>query len=295
MYPRITDLLYDLFGWRSPIPLYSFGLMVAVGILLAAYTTAANFRWMHRSGILPAIAIRLRRKGQARSEHAVRPPSEVVGNLALIAAATGLVGAKLFHIWEYWDLFRARPWEMLFSPGGLTFYGGLITGALGVVWALRRYRIPIKPAADAIAPGLMLAYGVGRIGCHLAGDGDWGIPADLAAKPDWLPTWLWAETYPRAIVGPPEVPVYPTPLYEFFLCTLFFGLLWVLRRHPYRFGWLFSLYLVLNGLERFLIEQIRVNPRFSFFGWQVTQAELIALLLMLGGLVGLWRTWRRRP
>nr|BCX00686.1 MAG: prolipoprotein diacylglyceryl transferase [Bacteroidota bacterium] len=292
MYPRITDLFYDLFGWKSPIPLYSFGLMVAVGILLAAYTTSVNFRWMYEAGILPAVTAKVRQRG--RLERVIRPPSEIVSTLALLAAGTGLVGAKLFHLLEYWDLFRARPLEMIFSPGGLTFYGGLLFGAVGVIWGLRRYGVPIWPAADAIAPGLMLAYGVGRIGCHLAGDGDWGIAADLDARPSWIPTWLWAETYPRAIVGPPEVPVYPTPLYEFLLCTLFFLFLWALRRHPYRFGWLFSLYLVLNGAERLLIEQIRVNPEFSFFGWQATQAELIALLLLLGGCVGLLRTWRRR-
>jgi phosphatidylglycerol:prolipoprotein diacylglycerol transferase len=115
----------------------------------------------------------------------------------------------------------------------------------------------------------------------------------LAAKPEWLPTWLWAETYPNAIIGPPEHPVYPTSVYEAVAATVLFGVLWGLRRHPFRGGWLFSLYLIFNGVERFLIEKIRVNPEYYLFGLTFTQAEIISVVLVCVGVVGLIRTWHR--
>ncbi len=141
---------------------------------------------------------------------------------------------------------------------------------------------------DAGAPALMLGYGIGRVGCHLAGDGDWGIAADLAAKPDFLPMWLWAETYPNNILGMtlPTGGVYPTSVYEFVACSALFGLLWVLRKHSFRAGWLFMVYLFLNGLERFSIEQIRVNRKMDLLGIDITQAELISLVLLVVGLTG---------
>jgi len=123
---------------------------------------------------------------------------------------------------------------MLFSMGGLMFYGGLIVAAGAIIWYLRRYDLPIPPIADAAAPTLMLAYGIGRVGCHLAGNGDWGIAADLAARPDWLPMWLWAKTSPNAIVGLPEQPVYPISVYEAIAAMLLFGVLWALRKPPSR-------------------------------------------------------------
>ena len=149
--------------------------------------------------------------------------------------------------------------------------------------------------ADALAPGLMIAYGIGRLGCHLAGDGDWGIASDIALKPDWLPMWLWAETYSNNILGIDlsQNPVYPTPIYEFVACLLLTGILWAVRKHPFRAGWLFSLYLVFNGIERYLIEQIRVNNTFELFGIVLTQAEMISIILFSLGVAGLVRFTRR--
>jgi phosphatidylglycerol:prolipoprotein diacylglycerol transferase len=180
------------------------------------------------------------------------------------------------------------PADMIFSTGGLTFYGGLITAGVAIAWYAKSKGIHVPTLADAIAPSLMLAYGIGRIGCHLAGDGDWGIPSNLGAKPGFLPDWLWAETYPNNILGVaiPEPGVYPTSIYEFVAGVLLFALLWSLRKHPFKPGWLFMVYLFLNGLERFLIEQIRVNNQFAILGLEVTQAEVISSILILVGLVG---------
>jgi phosphatidylglycerol:prolipoprotein diacylglycerol transferase len=289
MYPRISDLFRDLFGIQLPFPIYSFGAMVAVAILLGTWLAAREMDRKYEAGDLGGVRVSAD-SGAGTTEES---PSVLAGTLAVIAAVAGVVGAKLFTILGNPGRFLLNPAQMLFSMGGLTFYGGLLVAAGAIIWYLRRHDLSVRPIADAAAPGLMLAYGIGRIGCHLAGDGDWGIPADLAAKPDWVPTWLWAETYPQAIVGPPEQPVYPTSVYEAIAATLLFGVLWALRKHPYQAGWLFSLYLVFNGVERFLIEKIRVNPEYHLFGVTPTQAEIISVLLVIGGIAGLVVTWER--
>lgn len=273
MYPRLSDLFRDAFGIDFPIPVYSFGALVAVAILTGVWLAGRELDRKYAKGEIGGVRIG---RGQGQSTTEVSP-SVLMGTIAIIAAVAGIAGAKLFTILGNPGRFVLNPAGVLFSSGGLTFYGGLLVAAGAIVWYLRRKNLSVPLVADAAAPGLMLAYGIGRIGCHLAGDGDWGIPADIAAKPDWLPMWLWAETYPNAIVGPPEQPVYPTSVYEAMAATLLFGLLWAVRKHPFQAGWLFSLYLVLNGVERFLIEKIRVNPEYDFFGLTATQAEIISV------------------
>jgi len=285
MYPRLSDLFRALFGIEFPFPIYSFGVMVALAILTGAYLGARELDRKYANGSVGGVSL--------PGERGEESPSVLVGTLAIIAAGMGIVGAKLFTILGNPGRFLLDPAGMLFSTGGLTFYGGLLVAGVTIVWYLRRHDLAVAPVADAAAPGLMLAYGIGRIGCHLAGDGDWGVAADLAAKPDWLPTWLWAETYPNAIIGPPPEPVYPTSVYEAVAATLLFAGLWALRRHPFRAGWLCSLYLVLSGVERVLIEQIRVNPEYTLFGVTPTQAEIISVLLVAAGIAGLVWTWER--
>jgi len=135
----------------------------------------------------------------------------------------------------------------------------------------------------------MLAYGIGRIGCQLSGDGDWGIMADMALKPDWLPTVLWAQTYTGNILGVtiPAPGVYPTPIYETIMATGLFAILWRLRDHRFSHGWLFALYCVFAGVERWLIEKIRVNATVHFIGMELTQAEIISAVLVVGGLAAI--------
>jgi phosphatidylglycerol:prolipoprotein diacylglycerol transferase len=288
MYPRLSDLFRDLLGVAPPVTIYSFGVMVATAILVGIWLAARELDRKYEAGILDGVQVG---SGRDRTEAS---PSALAGTLAVIAAAAGIAGAKLFTILGNPGRFFLDPAGMLFSMGGLTFYGGLIVAAGAIIWYLRRHDLSIPPVADAAAPSLMLAYGIGRVGCHLAGDGDWGIAADLALKPDWMPMWLWGETYPNAIVGPPEQPVYPTSVYEALAATLLFGVLWALRKHPFQAGWLFSLYLVFNGIERFLIEKIRVTAEYQLFGMTPTQAEIISVLLFGAGVAGLIVTWERR-
>jgi phosphatidylglycerol:prolipoprotein diacylglycerol transferase len=157
--------------------------------------------------------------------------------------------------------------------------------------------LPIPTFGTIVAPALMLGYALGRIGCQVSGDGDWGIAADMASKPAWLPQWLWAQTYEHNIVGETiALPgVYPTPLYEAAMGLLCFALLWRLRRHPFAKGWLFSLYLLLAGTERCLIEHIRQNPILDFGIFRATQAEFISTLFFTAGAAGLLLLSRRLP
>lgn len=297
MYPRLSDIFQDLFGFSLPFPIYSFGAMVAVAVLTAMWLTRRELDRMYESGRIGSVRVPVEsEKGRKRTSMRDASPSVLLGTITVLAVVLGIAGSKLFHILENLDDFSRDPMGMIFSSGGLSFYGGLIVAGLAIAWYVRKKGVELGAFADALAPGLMLAYGIGRIGCHLAGDGDWGIVSDLSEKPVWLPTWMWAETYPNNILGVtlPEPGVYPTSIYEFLFAALLFGVLWIYRKHPYRNGWLFSFYLVLNGIERFLIEQIRVNNQFDLLGLRVTQAEVIATLILAAGLVGLAITWKRR-
>jgi phosphatidylglycerol:prolipoprotein diacylglycerol transferase len=292
MYPRLSDLFSDVLGIELPFPIYSFGFMVAVALLTAAWLTGRELDRMRRQGRIDAVRLPARdKRGTVKA-----PPSELMGTMLLIAAGAGIVGAKIFHILENFGEFVLHPAAMIFSAGGLTFYGGFLCAGAALAYYVRQKGIPVSAMADAVAPGLILGYGIGRSGCHLAGDGDWGITANMALKPEWLPTWLWAETYPNNILGIdiPAPGVYPTSIYEFVAAVAIFGVLWVVRKHPFKGGWLFSLYLVLSGVERFLIEQIRVNNEYELFGVTPTQAEIISTVTVIAGIFGLvWLTRRR--
>ena len=235
-------------------------------------------------------------------------PYELVGNMTMIAAVSGIIGAKLFHNLENIGEFMADPIGQLMAFSGLTFYGGLIAGAFAVIWYGRKYNINTLNLADAVAPGLMLAYGVGRIGCQLSGDGDWGV-TNLATKPDWiaiLPDWMWSFTYPHNVINegiPIEGcmgrycmelanPVWPTAFYEVVMATLIFSFLWAMRKRIKVAGVLFFVYLSLNGVERFFIEKIRVNTKYDILGG-ITQAEIISASLVLIGLLVVFLLYKK--
>lgn len=281
-------------------------------------------------------------------------PHDRVGEITIIALVFGLIGAKLFDIFENWSAFLKKPSDFLLSPSGLTFYGGLICAALAIWLYARRHKIGFWHLNDAAAPALMLAYAVGRIGCQVAGDGDWGIynsaymvnednkivaaaPGDFdrvkaanaayfhresgdsalsvphasfkkPAALSFLPNWMFAYNYPHnvneagvEIPGCTEkkyctqlpVPVFPTPFYETIASLLLFIVLWSVRKKLKVPGTLFALYLMMNGIERFLVEKIRVNTTISFLGFHPTQAEVISTLLFITGLI-LWIMLRRK-
>lgn len=231
-------------------------------------------------------------------------PHELMGQILIWAAIWGLVGAKLFHNLEYWDEFVKNPIESLLSFSGLTFYGGVIFGGLAVIYYTTKNGIKPLYMLDVGAPGIMLGYAVGRLGCQLSGDGDWGIE-NSHSKPvllNWLPDWVWAFKFPYNVINEGiaipgctgkfcyelPVPVYPTSLYEFLMCLFLFWILWYLRKRIRFAGMLFSIYLVLNGMERFLIELIRVNAKYRIGGIAFTQAELISALMIITGLFGIY-------
>ncbi|MDX1905744.1 MAG: prolipoprotein diacylglyceryl transferase [Bacteroidia bacterium] len=232
-----------------------------------------------------------------------------LGTVFTIAFVAGILGAKVFHNLEYWDDFVADPIGALTSFSGLTFYGGLICATVAIAIYIHRKGYKILPFADAVAPALMLGYAIGRIGCQMAGDGDWGIN-NTAPKPGWmsfLPDWMWSFTYPHNVLNQGvdipgctgdfcrelAIPVFPTPFYETLMAGALFVGLWAIRKRLPYWGQLTSIYLIVNGIERFLIEKIRVNSTYDINGFSVTQAELISSALVLFGLVLLYLTTSR--
>ncbi len=226
-------------------------------------------------------------------------PHDRVGEITIIALIFGLIGAKLFNAFEVWDAFIKDPASYIFSAEGLTFYGGLICAALAIWWYAKRHKIGFWHLNDAAAPALMISYSIGRIGCQVSGDGDWGIASTHPKPFGWLPDWMWGFTFPHNVAreGDPipgcvdkfctELPhaVYPTPFYETIMCLVLFIIIWSFRKKFKVPGTLFGFYLMLNGLERFFIEKIRVNTTISLFGFHPTQAEVISTLLFISGLL----------
>ncbi|TFW30212.1 prolipoprotein diacylglyceryl transferase [Massilia arenosa] len=288
-FPYLSDLIFYLTGYMLPLPFAMFGLFVACAMLAAGACLARELRRMHREGRIGAAQRRVR---GVMTEVA---PDTLVSDFTIVVLVAGVIGARLFHILENLPSFFADPAGMIFSRSGLSVFGGLILGAAAGAILLRRWRIPLRPFLDAIAPAMMLGYAIGRLGCQVSGDGDWGTVANMALKPAWLPTWLWAQTYEHniygAVIAAPGV--YPTPVYETLMALACFALLWAIRKHPFRTGWLFAVYLLLAGAERLLIEQIRVNVKFSAWGLHFTQAEFIAVGFIAAGIAGM--TLLRQP
>lgn len=235
-------------------------------------------------------------------------PHELMSTMIVWAAVWGFLGAKIFDNLEHWDTFIQDPIGGLLSFSGLTFYGGLICGGAAVLYIAAKNGIKPLHMLDVGGPGMMLAYSVGRVGCHLSGDGDWGIVNTQAKLFNWLPDWLWAYTYPNNVamegVQIPgctgrfcmelPLPVYPTPIYEAIVCLLLFLVLWKLRKAIKLPGMLFGIYLMMNGAERFLVELIRVNTKYHVAGIAFTQAELISSLLFISGLVMVFSAIRKQ-
>ncbi len=261
----------------GPFPIYSFGVMLALGFLAGSYLLTAEFK---RRKLDPDIA----------------------GTITFLALVLGVVGSKLLHLLENWPSFIHDPLRMAFSPGGLTFHGGLILAIVGIMWYARKKNIPFLLIADATSPGLILAYGIGRIGCHLAGDGDYGFPTDLPWGTDYSagtypPSAAFRDfpeitsQFPNGIV-PDTIPCHPTPIYEFLAAALIAYFLWRIRGRFAVHGMLFSLYLILSGLERLLVEFLRLNPRILF---GLSQAQLISLGLIVAGAAGYFYLRRKEP
>lgn len=277
-FPYVTDVVNAVFGthWHLPVPV--FGIVVLVAVYLSTLLFGREVARRETLGIVPG--------GTAA----------LVTDLVFAAVLAGIVGAKVFDLLEHTDELLRHPASMIFSRNGFSIYGGLCFGTVAAIGRLMRRRIPVLPMLDAAAPAMMLGYAIGRLGCQLSGDGDWGIAADLALKPNWLPHWMWAQTYENNIAGVAIAApgVYPTPLYEAAMALALAWVLWTLRSHRHRAGFLFSVYLIFAGFERLLIEKIRINARYSVFDFAVTQAEAISFALVLAGCIGAFVTLRVR-
>ena len=252
-------------GWLS-IP--TFGLMVATAMVAAYFVLRAD---LARRAIAPA-------------------SSGLAEAFIAIPCLAGIAGAKLYHVLETpHDLF-ADPVGELFSQFGFAWFGGMIAGIAAFVWVARRNKVPLLLALDAGSPAAALGYGIGRIGCLLSGDGDYGVPTSLP----------WGMSFPNGLV-PTDQRVHPTPIYEFLAACVIAWLLWKIGARAVstrsdagtrsavnsvsaKAGNVFAAYLVLTGLARFLVEFIRINPR-SFLG--VTNAQAASLASVIVGVI-LW-------
>jgi prolipoprotein diacylglyceryltransferase len=234
-------------------------------------------------------------------EEVVVHPKDLLWQIVFIAVIFGIIGAKIFDQLENFDDFLKDPIGTTFSFSGLTFYGGFIVAAFALFYFGKKNGIHWRVLGDMVAPGLILAYGIGRIGCHVAGDGDWGIVNTLT-KPEWLaflPDWAWAYEYPHNIInhgvripgctGPHcfqlAEKVFPTPIYETTMGVIIFAILWSIRKRIKTPGMLFAIYLMFNGTERFFIEKIRVNNLYHIAGIEITQAEIISPIIFFAGLI----------
>lgn len=241
----------------GPLNLPTFGLMVATGLLVASYILQADFR---RRGI--------------RSDAFL-----IIG----IAGLAGIVGARLYHVLESPSEFFANPWPQIASRFGFAWFGGFLGGFAALLTLSRREKIPALTFLDACSPAACVGYAIGRIGCLLSGDGDYGIPTNLP----------WGMSFPIGVVPttetcvqqgwPADCRVHPTPLYEFFVWMTIAYVLWRVGAYVLHekksAGTVFCGYLVLTGIARFLVEFIRLNPR-SFFGMSNAQSASVASVIL---------------
>ena len=235
-------------------------------------------------------------------------PHQRIGDITILSALSGVVGAKLFDALEHIDQLLKDPVGTLFSGGGLAIYGGLIVAFTVMYFYLKKKGIPPIHVMDAVAPALIIAYGIGRIGCQLSGDGDWGIVNTDPSPPWWVfPEWMWSFDYPHNVLNEGvaiegcqwaycsrlEEPVFPTPAYETILAFIIGAVLWFMRTRIKIPGMLFFIYLIFNGTERFFIEKIRVNIRYDWGAIHPTQAEVISTALVIIGISGVAFLWQR--
>jgi len=248
MYPVLLQI--------GPFAIYSLGAFWALAALCAAWVARLELKRYHLD-------------------------PDLASSMVFAAAVGGLVGARLLFILEEWNDFLRSPWNFILAGAGFSWYGGLIGGIIAVTWLVRRHRIPWLKAADVSAPALALAYGVGRIGCFLAGDATWGKITDVP----------WGMAFPNAVAGwvdpltgmpyAPGIRVHPTQLYELAQSLVVFSILWPLRKRGYPDGTIFWLYLILAGSMRFAVEFLRANPVIAL---GMTEYQWISLTLaLLGG------------
>jgi len=274
-FPNITDILNYYLGTNIDLPFATFGAFVGIAILVSMKIVTHEVERLEKAGLF---------SGKSNSNFKV---SGMVGDLTFIVVLTGIIGAKLFDAIEQPNNLLRDPLGVLFSTSGFSIYGGLIFGTIAGILYVRYKSISVIPMLDACAPALAIGYSIGRLGCQVSGDGDWGKQANMDAKPTWIPDWFWAQTYENNALAAdiPSPGVYPTPIYEFFISLIIFLVLWAIRKRINTPGLLFSLYLIMSGFERFLIEIIRINAEYNFMNLSLTQAQIISVGLIFIGLI----------
>jgi phosphatidylglycerol:prolipoprotein diacylglycerol transferase len=243
----MRPVLFSIFG----LHVQSYGVSKAVAALLAAWLLARAFR---RRGLKDDDAY----------------------SLVIWGTIWGFVAAKIYFLLEHSDELSLHH----LGGAGFTWYGGLIGGIAAFLVIIRRRHLPAAFVVDAAAIPLTLAYGVGRLGCWLSGDGTYGKPTSLP----------WGEAFPNGVV-PTDVRVHPTPLYEFLAALIIAVVLWALQRRTHPPLEILGAYLILSGLSRFLVEFLRINTP-ALFG--LTQPQLWGLASTVAGAVIIVRG-RLRP
>ena len=255
----------------GPLTIPTFGLMVATAMVCAYFVLRAD--------------ILRRRLAPDKSSAAAMAEAFIA-----LPCLAGIAGAKLYHELQSPREFFAHPLQQLISQYGFAWFGGLLAGFAAYAWLAWMRKIPLLEMLDAGSPAAALGYGVGRIGCLLSGDGDYGIPTSLP----------WGMSFPNGLV-PTTERVHPTPIYEFIAACFIAWLLWrygaklSAARSAHRNslfagrGTVFAAYLVLTGAERFLVEFIRINPR-SFLG--MSNAQVAGLISMVIGVAIWWHMAR---
>lgn len=236
----------------GPFGLHLFGLMAGLALLVGGWVSG----------------LEMRRRGL---------PGDFAWTIVGWAALCGFGGAKLWAVLQDPVALLHDPIGQLFSGSGFVWYGGLLGGTAGVSYAIARHGLRWLTVVDCVAPALAIGQAIGRVGCQLAGDGDWGKVSDVP----------WAMTYPYAIVGwpyPEGVRVHPTPVYEMVAYVAVFAVLWSMRKRPHVDGTLFWWYLLLAPSARFVIEFWRINPPVVL---GLSAAQLFSLLLVAIGACGL--------
>ncbi len=264
----------------GPILVPTFGLMIAVAMVAAYYVLRAD---MARRGLTAKNTTDL--PGSSAKTNGGQPGGPSLAEMFVaVPALVGIVGAKLYHVLETPRELFADPVGQLFSRYGLAWFGGLLAGFAAFAWLARRHNFPLLEVFDAGSAAAALGYGIGRIGCLLSGDGDYGIPTSLP----------WGMSFPNGLV-PTSDRVHPTPIYELIAACAIAWILWRLgadqltaRRatDSSRPGSVFAMYLILTGLARFLVEFIRINPR-SFLG--MTNAQVASVVSVVAGAALWWR------
>jgi len=239
----------------GPLLIPTFGLMVALALITAAYILQSDF---DRRGF----------KADAFT-------------MITAAGLAGIAGAKLYHLLESPSEFFADPIGLIFTRYGFAWFGGFLGGFGTMVVLGRKAKLPIREFLDACSPAACFGYAIGRIGCLLSGDGDYGKPTSLP----------WGMRFPNGIV-PTIERVHPAPLYEFFIWCILGIVLWKLGSKvttgQKTNGEIFALYLILTGIARFLVEIIRINPAWIL---GMSNAQVVSILSLIVGVILFFR-WR---